>query len=891
MVFLIISMFFLFKGTEAAIYDCYNCTDCSQKIQQAGSYETIRLMQNISDIAGNCIEFYGQDNVTFDCKGFPISGDNDNTGIGIWLNDSNGGSNNNTITGCTNISYFGEGVYLQGSSGNNISNMTIIDAYEGIEFGNSHNNTISNITFESSDMDMFLQLSDNNNITNIISSNSLDTGLYLLWADENKFHNITIIENQFEGIHLDWSDYNNLSNLTIASDSQIIAVHLVSSANNTITNTSITLSITDPVNDQAGFFAMDCGPGDKNNIDESVAINGKPVKFFDGYYSACPNNQVLFYNNTYSQLTLVGCSNVTVVNTSLPDSLALIGTSNSRFYNIESINGTIELNESDNNIFVNTTTSGVTWEGESLCIFNSSDNNTLVDANAYYFGFFIGGNNNTLINVTSSDSCVGLQIIEGDNNTITNLTSIRIKDIGCAGVYGIHFHKDSEYNKINDSFVQGYDYGIRFSHQSTLKPQFNMIYNCFFNNSDNYINTTFVKNYFNTTLQSGTNIIGGSWVGGNYWITPANTGFSDNCTDSDKNSICDTSYSLDGDNFDYLSLKGLCTENWVYGEWSSCYDNAQSRTATDLNNCGTTDNLSITIQPCTTSTGGGSPGGGSTNNTMRNTTLEKETFVKKLIMVTRNDTVIVEINRTDIDVAKIILVVNVTVQSAEIRVRKLESKPPEVQRVPAANVYTYVEINKTMIRDEDINYSKIMFRVNKTWIQKHNINRSTVMLMRFNRSWENLTTKLIDERLDYLEYEAETSGFSIFAVTGLPNTGPEVLPICIYNTTRCYGRFIERCDGLEWVPVKECDFACLNAVCVEKEYYEVIADWILLVLMLAGIAVGIYFLWKYRKKIFRKKTIGGDDLFDKVSSQYKEISNNIDNDKLRKRRRYQPQGS
>lgn len=43
----------------------------------------------------------------------------------------------------------------------------------------------------------------------------------------------------------------------------------------------------------------------------------------------------------------------------------------------------------------------------------------------------------------------------------------------------------------------------------------------------------------------------------------------------------------------------LCTENWQCSSWSSCTNNQQTRTCTDLNNCGTTNNKPIETQSCT----------------------------------------------------------------------------------------------------------------------------------------------------------------------------------------------------------------------------------------------------------------------------------------------------
>jgi len=43
-----------------------------------------------------------------------------------------------------------------------------------------------------------------------------------------------------------------------------------------------------------------------------------------------------------------------------------------------------------------------------------------------------------------------------------------------------------------------------------------------------------------------------------------------------------------------------CVENWKYSAWSACSSGTQTRTATDLNNCGTTNNILPLTRSCTT---------------------------------------------------------------------------------------------------------------------------------------------------------------------------------------------------------------------------------------------------------------------------------------------------
>jgi len=96
-------------------------------------------------------------------------------------------------------------------------------------------------------------------------------------------------------------------------------------------------------------------------------------------------------------------------------------------------------------------------------------------------------------------------------------------------------------------------------------------------------------------------------------------------------------------------------------------------------------------------------------------------------------------------------------------------------------VYKYFNLtitaNGTHVQEDDIESSTIEFEVNKTWINelriddngnKYRINKSDIKLLRYkNNRWGNLTTTLISEEHEaYILYEAETLGYSTFAVVG-----------------------------------------------------------------------------------------------------------------------------
>ena len=59
---------------------------------------------------------------------------------------------------------------------------------------------------------------------------------------------------------------------------------------------------------------------------------------------------------------------------------------------------------------------------------------------------------------------------------------------------------------------------------------------------------------WNITRQSGSNIINGLYLGGNFWAKPGGNGYSQKCIDSEPDGICDLPYELNSNNIDYLPL-------------------------------------------------------------------------------------------------------------------------------------------------------------------------------------------------------------------------------------------------------------------------------------------------------------------------------------------------
>lgn len=82
------------------------------------------------------------------------------------------------------------------------------------------------------------------------------------------------------------------------------------------------------------------------------------------------------------------------------------------------------------------------------------------------------------------------------------------------------------------------------------------------------------------------------------------------------------------------------------------------------------------------------------------------------------------------------------------------------------STYQYLEISKSNIKDEDIKNAKVKFKVERSWINENSIDEDTVSMNRLEQNWKKLPTIKLGEDESNVYYEAETPGFSVFAITG-----------------------------------------------------------------------------------------------------------------------------
>jgi len=155
----------------------------------------------------------------------------------------------------------------------------------------------------------------------------------------------------------------------------------------------------------------------------------------------------------------------------------------------------------------------------------------------------------------------------------------------------------------------------------------------------------------------------------------------------------------------------------------------------------------------------GSVNGGAANVTHKKTQLWTR--------ITPGAATIMKITNPEIGLKQINITVENQANNIKITVTKLEGKPATIVHEIEGKAYKYIEINAENINETHIDKVKIQFEVNKSWINDNSIDPDTVALNRYRvNAWERLQTRKTSEDNYFVYYEAETPGFSTFAISG-----------------------------------------------------------------------------------------------------------------------------
>jgi parallel beta-helix repeat protein len=185
--------------------------------------------------------------------------------------------------------------------------------------------------------------------------------------------------------------------------------------------------------------------------------------------------------------------------------------------------------------------------GVDLYMFSSG--NTLMDNDISdsFAGISLGGStDNTLKNNSIAYCESGVSLFDSSSNRLENNTVLENNE-------GISFTGESNGNILVSNIIKSnQQMGLRINEASS-----NLIYNNYFNNSVNLKSELITgENVWNITKSEGTNIVGGSYLGGNFWGRPDGTVYPRGVRDIDLDGIFDSMYDIEGSGFiDYLPLR------------------------------------------------------------------------------------------------------------------------------------------------------------------------------------------------------------------------------------------------------------------------------------------------------------------------------------------------
>ncbi len=208
---------------------------------------------------------------------------------------------------------------------------------------------------------------------------------------------------------------------------------------------------------------------------------------------------------------------------------------------------------------------------------------------------------------------------------------------------------------------------------------------------------------------------------------------------------------------------------------------------TDVYNNSDVKNVTFTVNVVSNNDpppgGGGSPGGGSTTTTTPTNT----TTTEDVVSIGTGEMKTIEVANTAMK--QVTIKAASSVSNVHVQISKT-TKPVDLPDLPE-DVYEYVEIETVNITDTEVDTAFLTFSVEKSWIDGNRINRSTVKLNRYDNGWQSLKTTLRSENATHITYEAETPGFSLFAITGEKTSG------CgngiLETGEQCDGEFSESC--------------------------------------------------------------------------------------------------
>jgi parallel beta-helix repeat protein len=470
-----------------------------------------------------------------------------NVNIGINLS-----GNDNTLDSNTVTENGGYGIYIYNSNNATIIKNVVTSNKYGIVLQDSHNNNLAdNTANENINSGITLYSTTDTNLTDNTANDNSRYGIYLAGSDRNNFagttangntdggilidpsgHNTfndTIVHGNYWGILLqDQSNWNNFTNTDVSGNAVGLGI------NNSCNNTFVNL-----ISDSNNNVGISLWNGSSNNrlLGGSASINniiGIHLENSDeniiSEFHADNNKDDINDINSHFGILLNRANHNTISNVTAEITGA---TSDSNIYGIGML-------ESSHNTLVDNSVSG---NKDGIGIFSGSNHNDLIrttaEGNTDFGIWLFNTEGNNLTDNIVIDNSVGIGVYSSLN---TNISGTYAED----NTYGIYLQSSTgseiRNNTLNENTIGlglfGADGGtivhnyINYSDYYGIylkNSQSNLIYNNYLNNTYNIgTEEPVLANTWNIskTFTPEGNIIGGSYLAGNFYGSLDNYGFS-----------------------------------------------------------------------------------------------------------------------------------------------------------------------------------------------------------------------------------------------------------------------------------------------------------------------------------------------------------------------------
>ncbi len=391
--------------------------------------------------------------------------------LGIDVDHCNISNNNATKNIC--------GIHLEYSSNNNntiTENILSGNGY-GIFLQSSNNNILTENILSGNGYGIFLQSSNNNILTgNVVPNNPL-FGINLKSSNNNILTQNIVTGNGNEGIYLSDSNSNIITRNTVTNNGY--GIHLESLSNyNTIAENVASSNINDGIN-----LLDSC---DYNTIAENTASNNvRGIYIVFSSNSNTLTENILISNSDYG-IIIENSNNNTLRGNTMSDNGYNFGIyGNSLSHYTHDIDATNRVDEKPVYYIVNDQNMQIPTDAGYVGVINStgiSIKDLILTLNSH--GVLIAYTSDSVVeNVDVSGNRNGIYLYSSTNNTLTKNTA------NANDVYGINLEDSSN----------------------------NFIYDNYLTNTNNAFDNGNSNNFWNITKTEGTNILGGSYLGGNYW--------------------------------------------------------------------------------------------------------------------------------------------------------------------------------------------------------------------------------------------------------------------------------------------------------------------------------------------------------------------------------------